>query len=319
MTKRIDVHSHFLPDFYRIAADEAGYGKPDGIPGLPAWSEQAAIDMMDRLGIQSALLSISSPGVHFGDDVKARALARRVNEEGARLRDTHGTRFGFFASLPLPDLDGAVAESCYALDVLKADGVVLKTNHHGLYLGDERLAVLFSELNRRKAVIFIHPTSPACSCCSGISAKYPKPVLEFIFETTRSVVDMVLSGALERFADMKVIVPHAGAALPIVADRVELLLPVLGPVGAHAPDVAGQLRKLYYDLAGAPVPKLLGALLQIAAKDRIFYGSDWPFTPVKAVESLLDKLETTPLFDEAARRDVMRGNALALFPRLLTM
>jgi hypothetical protein len=131
------------------------------------------------------------PGVHFGDDVKARALARRVNEEGARLCEAHGKRFGFFASLPLPDLEGAVAEACYALDVLEADGVVLKTSHHGIYLGDDRLSVLFDELNRRKAVIFIHPTSPACSCCSGIEGKYPKPMLEFIFETTRSVVDMV--------------------------------------------------------------------------------------------------------------------------------
>jgi predicted TIM-barrel fold metal-dependent hydrolase len=311
---RIDVHAHFIPAFYRQALIDAGLSKPDGIRGIPEWDEASMLGLMDQLGVATAMLSISSPGVHFGDDSKARALSRRINEEARRLADAHPGRFGSFASLPLPDVQGALEEAVYALDTLRADGVVFESNQHGMYLGDPKLDSLYAELDRRRAVIFVHPTSPACDCSSRLRASYPQPMLEFIFDTTRSISDMVLSGVLKRYPNLRVIVPHAGAALPMLTERIELLLPLLGQ-GGDAVSMRTAMRTLHFDLAGAPVPEMLGALLQVADPSHIHYGSDYPFTPADSCNALL-KIETTPLLDHAMRRRVLRDNSRALFPHL---
>jgi 6-methylsalicylate decarboxylase len=324
--KRIDVHCHFIPNFYRVELEAHGLHRPDGIASIPRWSAADALATMDLLGVETAFLSISSPGVHFGEDMAARALARRVNEEGARLTELHKGRFGFFASTPLPDSEGAVVEARYALDELGADGVILETNFRGVYLGNESLDPLYKELNARRAVVFIHPTSPHCPCCSNdrqdeaansVALGYPRPMLEFIFETTRTVTNMVLSGVLERYPNMKVVVPHAGAALPVLAGRVELLLPMLTPPGAaRPPSLRTALKKMHFDLAGTPVPELLGALLHVADPERIHYGSDFPFTPAHVCEALLSQLNETPILNEELKQRVMSGNARRLFPRL---
>jgi predicted TIM-barrel fold metal-dependent hydrolase len=243
-------------------------------------------------------------------------LARLVNEEGARLKAANLGRFGFFASLPLPEIDASVEELRYSLDVLGADGLVLETNHHGLYLGDERLEQVYAEAAARDAVIFLHPTTPAGA--EHLALGYPRPMLEFLFDTTRSVTDMILSGVLERHPEIRVIVPHAGATLPVLANRIELLLPLLTKPGATPlPSVRDALQRLHFDLAGAPVSELLTALLSVADPRRIHYGSDYPFTPADACVALLEKIRTTTLFDESARRDVFTGNASTLFPQLL--
>lgn len=313
---RVDVHAHYLPAGYRRAAAAAGYERPDGIPGLPLWDVDAALAMMDGLNIRTAMLSISSPGVHFGDDGAARKLAREVNEEGARAASDHPGRFGLFASLPLPDIDGAIAEATYAFDTLGADGVAVETNHHGIYMGDQRLDPLFAELNRRRAVVFMHPTSPTCPCCQTLSLGYPRPLIEFMFETTRAVTNLLLTGTLDRFPDIRLIVPHAGATIPVLADRIVGLAPAFLPMPVDPDHLFATLRRLYYDLAGYPLPRLAPALLQIADPGHVFYGSDWPFTPLPIVTRLAGELETTSLFDAALRRRVLYDNALDLFPRL---
>lgn len=249
--RRIDVHAHYLPEFYRQALAENGQSRPDGMPKIPEWSEASALQTMDTLGVQTAMLSISSPGVHFGDDGAARALAARLNDEGARLKRQNPNRFGFFAVTPLPDVDGAVR----ALDRLDADGVTLETNFHGVYLGDEKLEPLYRELNARRAVVFLHPTSPSCPCCESLALGYPRPMLEFMFETTRSVSQMILSGVLQRFPDLRIVVPHAGAALPVLASRIESQHALLQGTSADetlAANFKSEMAKLYYDLAGAP-------------------------------------------------------------------
>ncbi|MBV2358082.1 amidohydrolase [Streptomyces sp. J2-1] len=311
----IDVHAHYVPDFYRDALLAAGHSRPDGIKAIPEWSEKLALESMDRLGVKTSLLSISSPGVHFGDPRAAAELARLVNEEGARLTTAHPGRFGFFASLPLPDVDAAVAELLYALDELHADGIVLETNHHGVYLGDERLEPIYAEAARRNTVVFVHPTTPAEA--GHLALGYPRPMLEFMFETTRSITDLVLSGVLERYPELKVIVPHAGAALPVLAGRIELLLPLLStPGGPTPPSVRKALRQLHFDLAGAPVPELLGALLEVTDPEHLHYGSDFPFTPLEAAAQLADTLATTDRLTAPVRAGMLCGNAQALVPRL---
>lgn len=315
----IDLHCHFLPDFYRTALEDAGLGLPDGIAALPQWNEVDHLAMMDKLGVEKAYLSISSPGVHFGDDKAARDLSRKVNLEAARLRDAYPGRFGFFASTPLPDIDGTLEEIAFAIDELQADGFVFGTNFHGKYLGDALLEPVFAELNRRKALLFLHPTRPGTSCACGdprhdITLGYPAPMLEFIFDTTRTVTDFVLSGRFDQHPDIRLLVPHAGAALPLLSERIDLVGPLLAAPGQpHPPSLKKALRRMHFDLAGAPVPEMLDALLSVADEDKIHYGSDWPFTPVDVCASLKDKLEVTTGLTDHQKAKFFRGNVGGLF------
>lgn len=312
----IDVHAHFLTSRYRDEAIAAGHARPDGMPGFPEWSVEAALSLMDEAGIRTSMLSISSPGVHFGDDAKARSLARHVNEAAAKIVSDHPDRFGFFASLPLPDIDGALTEIAYAFDVLKADGVVLETNSDGVYPGDDAQSPVLSELGRRGACVFLHPAAPHELARSGPAIRYPLPMMEFMFETTRAVFDLIFTGTLERCPNLEIIVPHAGATIPVLADRAASMIPLLGLAESlDEKRFFSQLRRLHFDLAGQPVPRLLSTLLSIADPDRLLYGSDSPFTPRPFVGRLAAKLAQTPLLDEATRAKIASANALRLFPR----
>ena len=217
-SNRIDVHFHYLSPEYREKMIDAVGGSPDGF-AAPHWSAEAALAMMDRMNIATGMLSVSSPGVHFGNDAKARLLARSVNEFAARTMGDHRGRFGGFASLPLPDVDGALEEIAYALDTLKLDGVVMLTNFNGVYLGDKRLDPVFDELNRRGAVVFIHPTSPICWQQSALG--YPRPMIEFTFDSTRAVVNLIFSGTTTRCPKVRIHRAARGwhAAVPRAANR----------------------------------------------------------------------------------------------------
>ena len=317
ISDKIDTHAHYVPGDYLSAGRVAFPSGPDGMPGFPEWSVDGALETMSRLGVQTSVLSVSTPGVHFGDDRAARVLARSVNETGAGLVRDHPGRFGLFASLPLPDLDGALAEVTFAFDELDADGVVLLTNARGKYLGDPAFDPLFEELNRRGAVVFIHPTSAYCPTCHGSGLDYPRAMLEFLFDSTRAVTNLILSGTLERNPDLKVIVPHAGAALPVVAARIEAVAGAFFADSASSRgDVMEHLRNLYYDLAGFPLPTQLTALMDIAQPNRVLYGSDWPFTPEPMAAKLSHDLEATELIDTTWRTGIFRDNALRLLPGL---
>ncbi|MGI5163679.1 amidohydrolase family protein [Spirillospora sp. CA-253888] len=311
----IDVHAHFLTDSYVERARRAGHETPDGVPAWPTWSAEAHLELMDRCGIATAMLSISSPGVHFGDDAAARRLAREVNEDGAQAVRDHPGRFGLFASLPLPDVDGALAEIEHAFDVLDADGVVLETNAHGVYLGDTRLEPVFAELARRGAVVFLHPTSPVCWERSALGR--PRPMVEFVFDTARTVTDLLMSGTLERHPDLKVIVPHCGGALPVLADRINGFMKLFMGGRGGAPDALEQLRRLYYDLAGPAVPRQLAALLGLVEPDRLLYGSDHCWTPAAAVDGHVASIDAAPVpVPGTTWRSLTGANARRILPRL---
>jgi len=315
--RRIDVHAHYVPDFYRQAAQDSGFGKPDGMPGIPAWSLDRALAMMDRNGIEVAMLSISAPGVFFGDAAKAVELARGVNEYAADIVARHPDRFGFFAMLPLPDVDSSLSEIGYALDDLQADGIVITSNHGGIYPGDPRYEPVFVELGARKANLFIHPTSPSCSCSGGTDLGIPRPIVEFMFETTRVVSNLILGGTTRRHRDLKLIIPHAGAALPVLADRIAGVLSMLPSTSELSPEqVFEELGRIWYDVAGFALPRLLPVLLQITDHKHLLYGSDWPHTPDPFVAKLIGDLEASSLFDEAQFGAVWRDNAMRLFPGL---
>lgn len=274
------------------------------------------LEIMDRMKIDAAMISVSSPSVHFGDDAAARLLARKVNEDGARFVTDYPGRFGVMASLPLPDVDGALREIEYAFDVLKADGIVLYTNHHGIYLGDNSLEPVFAELNRRRSVVFIHPTQPG-AVPANVLEGFPLPGLEYIFDTTRAVTNLIFNGTLQRYPDIEIIVPHAGAALPILVNRIYGMLQHMVSTGQKSttPKVSKELRCLHYDLAGQPVPYQLMPLLQLVGPERMLYGSDVPYTDEAPSTLLLEKIRSTELLTDVQRKAIFEDNPIALFPR----
>lgn len=311
-TGLVDVHAHFVTDAYIAAARAAGIDHPDGMPGWPAWSVERQLDLMERAGIAKAVLSVSSPGVHFGDDTAARALAREVNTFGADVRRAHPDRFGHFASLPLPDVDGALAETAYALDELGADGVAVETNHHGRYLGDASFAPLWAELDRRRAIVFVHPTSPPHA--DAVALGRPRPMLEFLFDTARAASDLLLSGVLARHPGIRWILTHGGGALPLLADRIELFRPLLGGAAADAPSTVEQLGRLWYDMAGTPFPRQIPALDAAFGTERLLYGSDYCWTPAEAVLAQADSVDRAAQpTDGTTWRDLTTRNADRLF------
>jgi predicted TIM-barrel fold metal-dependent hydrolase len=311
---RVDVHAHFVPEFYRDAAERAGFGKPDGMPGIPPWSLESALATMDRNDIELAILSISAPGIHFGDVRATRDLARRVNEYAADVSAKHPGRFGFFAMLPLPDVEAALEEVAFALNVLNADGIVMTSNQDGIYPGDPR----YEPLGRRSATLFIHPTSPStCASQGSTDLQYPRPIIEFMFETTRVVTNLILTGTTRRHPGLRLIIPHGGAALSILADRIAGVLGMLPRTSDLRPDeVFSELRRIFYDVAGFALPRLLPALLEITDHSHLLYGSDWPHSPEPVVARLITDLASSELFNPSQLRALWRDNARSLFPRL---
>ncbi len=312
MTNLIDVHAHFLPESYRQAAIDAGHSEPDGFSHLPEWSATEHIAMMNRMGVATSMLSISSPGVHFGDSAAAASLAREVNEEGRRAVVDHPGRFGQFAALPAPDIENSLEEIDHCFEHLHVDGVSLLTNVDGVYLGDVQYQPIFEDLNRRHARVFIHPTSPACWEHTSLSR--PRPMIEFMFDTTRAVINLVLNGTIARHPNIAFIIPHAGATLPMITDRVAAFALALDDVDDHT-DVKRDLARLHYELAGFPVPRQLDAILTVTALDHLHYGSDYAFTPEFVVDLAKQQLETGLAERDLAIADLAQ-NTRQLFPTL---
>jgi predicted TIM-barrel fold metal-dependent hydrolase len=310
-TGLIDVHAHFTTEAYIAAAKAAGHLRPDGMPEQywPRWTACEHLDLMDRVGVQKAILSISSPGVHFGDDTAARALATDVNDAAAAIVHAHPERFGFFASLPTPDVQGALRELLRALDELGAAGIVLMTNSHGHYVGDGRFAPLLAELDRRAAVVLLHPTSTEHH--EVVDLGRPRPMLEFLFDTARTVIDYILAGNAERYPAIKLVVPHAGGVLPLLAERVELFRSVVfgEPVGRLP--VSDLLARCYFDLAGPCNQAQLDALTTFAPIDRLVYGSDYAWTGAEVAISALAGLDKLLRLDKPWR-EVTSANAQTL-------
>jgi predicted TIM-barrel fold metal-dependent hydrolase len=309
---RIDVHHHILPAEYVGALAKLGITGGGDI-SFPSWSAAGALEMMDRQGIAVAVTSISAPGLHFGDDRAACELARRCNELSAKLVADHPTRFGAFAVLPLPDLGGALAELDYALGALRLDGVVLLSSFSdGSYLGDARYDELMTELHRRRVTIFVHPTVPRSS--ESIRLFAPGAAGEFVFDTTRAVMNLVFSGTLERLPGLELILSHAGGTIPYLVGRLALMA-ALPRFRERVPKGAQHyLARLHYDTALSANPHALRSLQELVGPERILFGSDFPFAPEPIARASIDGLAAYPGFDAAARARIERQNALALLP-----
>jgi predicted TIM-barrel fold metal-dependent hydrolase len=314
MSNYIDVHHHSFNDKYREALAKYGYDNVGGI-APPRWDAGIANDQMSKNGITTAVTSISAPGVHFGDDAEARFLARHCNEFSAELVRSNPQQFGFFAALPMPDVDGTLEEIAYSFDTLNADGVVFMSSHlDGSYLGDPRFDSVMAELDKRHAIAFIHPQVPA----TGIAPQVDIPVfaMDFTFDTTRAAFNLVWRGTVERYPNIRFILAHAGGTVPYLAWRFDLLWGRGGEVAERAPKGAMHyLKKFYYDTALSPTGTTLGSLLQLVDADHILFGSDFPFAPEVVTSISVGELKKSTILEPAQLNTIMRESALGLFPR----
>jgi 6-methylsalicylate decarboxylase len=303
---RIDVHHHLTPPDYIAAVNSRIKLAP---PSLN-WSVQKSLDDMDAAGVQTAMLSITTPGLWFGDAAASAKLSRSCNDYAAKLIADNPGRFGSFAGLPMLNADASLGEIGYAFDTLKADGVCVFTSYDGKWLGDAAFVPIFDELNRRKAVVSVHPTTAAC--CGNLMPFIPDTVIEFGTDTSRTIASLVFSGATDRWPDIKFIFSHAGGTMPFLIERFEFLARAPQAAKMVPSGVRAALRKLFYDTAQASNPAAMGALRQLVDVSQIVFGTDFPYRT--GPEHVTNLAGCT--FSPAELKRVERDNALGLLPRL---
>jgi predicted TIM-barrel fold metal-dependent hydrolase len=306
--RRIDVHHHMLPPFQENMTTRK-------------YTPQVSLDEMDRFGTESAVLSltIAAPYLYDGSD-KAIKFARQANEYGAKAMQMNPKRFGFFASLPAKSVDATMKEIEYAFDTLKCDGVSLFTNTGDKWWGDPMFLPMFDELNRRKSPVFFHPT--VADCCHNL-AGVGDGVVEFDFDTTRTVVSLLFNGVLTRCQDIKWIINHSGAAIPTLAGRIKDRVPAAGSTknGKFNPEAGTsdkvprgawyELKRLYYECAHATYAMPMAALRAFAPSTQFLFGTDFPIEPT---ESTVYNLPLVKLPSDV-QHALDRGNAERLWPK----
>ena len=305
--QRIDIHHHLSPPKY---IPELVSRQTNQRP-LIEWTAQKSIDVMGKAGISTSMVSISEPGVWFGDDAEARRLARETNDWGAGLvRDNPG-KFGLFASLPIPDIDASLREIEYAFDVLKADGICMMTSYGSKYLGDVSLQPVMAELNRRKAVVFTHPVK--ANCCRNLVPDVTENTIELATDTARAIASLLVSGTVARFPDIKFIFSHAGGTIPSLTGRMIAQVNSSPELMRRLPNgPVAEMGKLFYDTANAANPWALAPLLKLVSVSQILYGTDFPFRSPEETSKGLREVG----FSDAELTAIDSGNALRLLPRL---
>lgn len=307
---RIDTHHHIVPPAYFAAKREALIREAPNSPRLREWTPEMSLASMDANGVATSIVSVSSPGIWYGDQTEARALARGCNDYSADMVRKYPGRFGFFAALPLPDTEGSLREIAHALDTLGADGVCMMSSYDSRWLGDPSFAPVFDELNRRKAVVYVHPTNAAC--CAAQVADVPPASIEFLMDTTRTILSLLVTSTFTRCPDIRFIFSHGGGALPMFADRVANLT-----AGERWRDrVPGGamsiFRRLYVDTASASNPITFTAARSLVSDQHILFGTDFPYYLTERTVEQLSNLK----LDAKTTRRIGRDNALGLFPRL---
>jgi len=304
--RRIDLHHHYVPPRHLeaiLAQRESGR--------TPPWSPEISLAEMDKNGIATSICSLVQPGVWLGGIENSRKLARECNEYGARMVADYRGRFGLFAAIPLPDSEGSLREIEYALDTLRADGIGLMTSFEDKYLGDPAFAPVYEELNRRQAIVYVHPTQP--KCCTGLVPGVTVSTIEYATDTSRTIASLVYSGTAARFPNIRFVFSHGGGTMPFLLGRYERLAAERKDAWL-ADGAAPQLKKFYYEIAQANHSGALDALLALVPISNVLFGTDYPLRPAsEAVEGL-----SAYKFTDAQRLAISRANAERLVPRLRT-
>ena len=306
----IDVHFHLIPQFYRDAVYAAGRGPAIGC--YPDWSPALALEVMDKHGIALAIASIAQPGVGFLPDEKATGFARRCNDYAAELIARHPRRFGCFGLVPMHEADAAVAEAKYCLETLGFHGIALFASYGEKFLGDAAFDPLLEYLNVREAVVHVHPGLHPSS--RALALPWPAFMIEYPFDTTRAAVNLLFSGALERFGKIRFILSHAGGTLPSLAWRLSVA-PMIDKRLAQRSraDILAGLKSFWYDIALAAGAQPMAVLSRIAAPERILFGSDWPFCNAPVVAEEVKDFTAPGFLDAGTTADIARENARRLF------
>jgi predicted TIM-barrel fold metal-dependent hydrolase len=311
MPRLIDVHHHFMSQAYLDAVGAERAASPGSAGHVDPWTAALSLEFMDGAGIESAVISVSAPGIDMGDREKTAELARLCNEAQAAMVRDHTKRFASLAILPLPDLDAALAEIAHAYDALKADGIVLMSNYDGEYIGSDKFWPVFEELDRRGAVVLVHPTLPHnYRGFPGVSLS----TMEFPFDTARAIMSMLYYGTPEKFPNIRFIWTHAGGAFPMMAGRTAVLSQRNRDFKLSGDKLVPALRNFYFDMTQSLSPATFAALRNLVPFERLLFGSDCPFAREPQVRAVLGELDRLALSDRA-RAQFERGNALALFPR----
>jgi predicted TIM-barrel fold metal-dependent hydrolase len=280
---RIDIHHHVAPPKY---IDEM---RALLQPPTIAWTPEKTLADMDEAGVAASITSITTPGVWIGDHAQGRRVARDCNDYSAKLAADHPGRFGMFAALPLPDVEGSLRELEYGFDVLKADGIVLFTSYRDKWLGDPAFEPVMEELNRRKALVFTHPEAPLC--CRNLIPGINEAVIEYGTDTARAIARLLFTGTAYRFPDIKWIFSHGGGTIPYLTGRIATMsgqqkgLATLAPQG-----IEYEMRQLYYEIAASANAPAMAALMKLAPLDHIMFGTDYPFVQTEATLAPLEKL-----------------------------
>ena len=313
MSRTIDLHHHVIPDFYWEASNEDGNAAGGITP--PRWSLEGAIAYLDEARIDAAVPSISTPGVHFGDDAAARSLASKVNEYLAEIKRDRPDRFGAFAILPLPDIEGSLEQIAYALDVLELDGVSMLTNAGGSYLGDARFDPVFEELQQRAAVVFVHPTASPDPIAHTLDL--PDSLLDYPVDTSRAIAKLHYSNTFARTPDVRYVFSHAGGTIPFVASRFSIVddMDVI-PGAQERGAFADALPRLYWDTASAFSDPVLHMLRSVTGLGNVVFGTDYPYPRDAISIAGLRQLRRTSELDDGERRGVLGDTAGRLIPRL---
>jgi len=318
----IDVHHHFIPPAYREYFDAAHRADNSVVIPPMVWDLSKDLEDMDRSGVATAVLSMFVPP-NIGTAASRARLARDMNEYAARLAVDHPGRFGSFAALPLPDVDACLAEIDYAFGHLHANGCSVYTNVGKRWLGDLAFEPIFAELNRRKAVLFVHPTS--ADCCRNLVAGIPDNIIEYATDTTRAIADIVFNGVTVRYPQIRFVFSHGGGTVPFLIERFlggtsAEIVPGVRTTGQGGPYVPRQppqgalheLRRLYYDTAQCSNPVAMRALRTLVPVSQILFGTDYFYRTAKET---VEALRHCGVFDVGELEQVGSGNAGRLLSR----
>ena len=313
----IDMHSHpSMPLYHQLLRDVEGLGPSDGFPyrtfhppKLPAWSPEWAMEVMEQENIRAQVLSLPDATVGLRGGY-ARSIARHMNEAMAEIVGRYPGRFGAFAVLPHDDVDSTLLEIEYALDVLKLEGICTTTNIRGTYLGDSVFDPWLEELHRRSAVLFVHPT--AAVVLNPVTPTF----MEFCFDSSRMVINMVLSGAKRKYSGIKLISTHGGGTIPYISHRLELFEPILGRTGMMSEEIKEDLRSFYYDLTSCMSDVPLSAVARFVDPSKLLMGFDFPYVPSDIIGPEVARFQAFGGFDDSQKDSIREANAALLFPRL---